>query len=70
MLENIKSFIDMERNDSTPFSLFYLNYIIAQQDLDLQLEFNRLLSNSKVTIDNVPKLITNAHEGLVNILEK
>lgn len=70
MLETIKSFICVQKEDVTPFSLFYLNYIIAQQDLDLHREFQRLSGTNQVTVDNVPKLITNAHEGLVKILEK
>lgn len=70
MLETVKSFIDTAKEDSTTFSLYYLNYIIRQQDLDLEQEFRRLLSKPDVNIDTVPKLITNAHEGLVNIIEK
>lgn len=70
MLETVKSYIDTAKEDNNSFSLYYLNYIIRQQDLDLESEFRRLSSHPDVNINTVPMLITNAHERLVNIIDK
>ena len=65
MLETVKSYI--ETLDDISFDLFYINYIIEMQDMDLENEFKRLTNSSTLNPGSVTKLIQSTYEGLVSI---
>lgn len=65
MLETISDYI--QHIDDISFNLFYINYIIKMQDVDIENEFKRLSGSNSVNINNVSKLIQSTYEGLVNI---
>ena len=65
MLETISDYI--QHIDDISFNLFYINFIIKMQDVDIENEFKRLSGSNSVNINNVSKLIQSTYEGLVNI---
>lgn len=65
MLEIVKSCI--ENLDTISFNLYFVNYIIKVQDINLENEFKYLASHNCMSISKVDKLIENTYEGLVNI---
>lgn len=64
MLEIVKSCI--ENLDTISFNLYFVNYIIKVQDINLENEFKYLESHNCMSISKVDKLISNTYEGLVD----
>lgn len=65
MLETVKNCI--QSLDNISFDLFYINYIIEMQDLDLDNEFKRLTTSNVLNPASMSKLIQSTYEGLVRI---
>lgn len=65
MLEIVRNCI--ESLDDISFQLYFVNYIIKMQDIDLDNEFRYLTTHNLMSISKVDRLISNAYEGLVNI---
>lgn len=65
MLKTITDYIS--NIDNISFNLFYMNYIMRVQDIDLENEFKQLDSTASVNIYNVSKLIESTYKGLTNL---
>mgnify|MGYP004640216293 CR=1 FL=1 len=64
MLETVKQYIN--DIDNISFNLYFVNYMIKMQDIDLENEFKHVVSRNCLSVSNMNKLISNTYEGLVN----
>lgn len=64
MLETVRNYI--ENLDDISFKLYFLNYIIKMQDVDLDNEFKYLTTHNSMSISKVDRLISSVYKGLVS----